>query len=426
MRIWLINHYAVPIQYYPLARTTNFAKYLMRMGHEVTIFAASAVHNSTVNLIEDGSLFREEYVDGIHYVYVRCRSYTGNGIGRISNMFEFAWRLESVCEQFPKPDAVLASSATPMACKEGLKLAKKYGVRAVAEVTDLWPESFVAYGLLSKYNPILIPMYHYEKKMYEYADEIVFSMEGAYDYIEDRGWQGSIPRAKIHYINNGVDLETFDYNKEHYTVDDEDLRDSETFKVIYVGSIRLVNNIGKLIDVAKRIKNPRIKFLLWGKGDELKMLQQLVIDEKIENVAFKGYVDKKYVPYIASQADLNIVSFLPASVDEKYGISPNKMFDYMAAGKPILTVFPSKYNPAVQIGAGEGVQSPSVENIAAAVVRFADMDGETYAKYCQNARKGAQQYDFKRLTEDLLAIMMQNRNMARKNIRRDNTWNLST
>ena len=166
MNIWLINHYAVPIQYYPLARTTNFAKYLMRMGHEVTIFAASAVHNSTVNLIEDGSLFREEYVDDIHYVYVRCRSYTGNGIGRISNMFEFARRLKSVCEKFEKPDAVLASSATPMACKEGLKIAKKYGVKAVAEVTDLWPESFVSFGLVSKCNPILVPMYWYEKKMY--------------------------------------------------------------------------------------------------------------------------------------------------------------------------------------------------------------------------------------------------------------------
>ena len=405
MRIWLINHYAVPIQYYPLARTTNFAKYLMRVGHEVTIFAASAVHNSTINLIEDGSLFREESVDGIHYVYVRCRSYTGNGIGRICNMFEFAWRLERVCEQFPKPDAVLASSATPMACKEGLKLAKKYGAKAVAEVTDLWPESFVSFGLVSKYNPILIPMYRYERKMYEYADEIIFSMEGAYDYIKDRGWEGSIPKSKVHYVNNGVDLEIFDYNKEHYAVEDEDLRDSETFKVIYVGSIRLVNNIGKLIDVAKRLKHTKVRFLLWGKGDELESLQRRVMDEHIENVVFKGYVDKKYVPSIASQADLNIVSFLPASVDEKYGISPNKMFDYMAAGKPILTVFPCKYNPAVQIGAGEGVGAPSVANIAAAVERFAKMDGAAYARYCQNARKGAAQYDFKRLTEELLAIM---------------------
>lgn len=406
MRIWLINHYAVPIQYYPLARTTNFAKYLMRTGHEVTIFAASAVHNSTVNLIEDGSLFREEYVDDIHYVYVRCRSYTGNGIGRISNMFEFAWRLNDVCKNYPKPDVVVATSATPPACMEGLRIAKRYGAKAIAEVTDLWPESFVSFGLVSKYNPVLIPMYLFEKKMYEYADEIIFSMEGAYDYIEDRGWQGSIPRTKTHYINNGVDLEIFDYNKEHYTVDDEDLRDRETFKVIYVGSIRLVNNIGKLIDVAKRIKNPKVKFLLWGKGDELKMLQQRVIDEKIENVVFKGYVDKKYVPYIASQADLNIVSFFSTSVLEKYGVSPNKMFDYMAAGKPILSIFPCRYNPAVQAGAGTDVRDASVESIVDAIRYYVEMDNRQYSDYCQNAWKGAEKYDFKTLTNNLLKLMV--------------------
>ncbi len=405
MRIWLINHYAVPEVYYPLIRTSNFAKYLMRMGHEVTIFAASSVHNSTINLIEDDALFREETVNDIHYVYIRCHSYEGNGMGRIRNMFEFPWRLESVCEKFPKPDAILASSATPMACRAGLGLAKKYGAKAVAEIVDLWPESFVSYGLVSKYNPMLIPMYRYEKKMYEYADEIIFSMEGAYDYIKDRGWEGSIPRAKTHYINNGVDLEIFDYNKEHYAIKDEDLENDGIFKVVYTGSIRLVNNIGKLLDAAKSINNPKVKILLWGKGNELEMLQQRVIDEKIENVVFKGYVDKKYVPYIASQADLNIVSFLPASVDEKYGISPNKLFDYMAAGKPILTVFPCKYNPAVQVGAGEDIEAPSAANIAAAIERFAAMDREKYLGYCQNARKGAEQYDFKRLTEKLLEIM---------------------
>lgn len=404
MRIWFINHYAVPIQYYPLARTTNFAKYLMRAGHEVKIFCASSVHNSDLNLMDDGALFKEETVDGISYVYVRVRSYKTK-MQRVLNMLDFAWNLKSVCDRYEKPDVIVASSQTPFACMRALRMAKQMGAKSIMEVTDLWPESFVSFGLVSKYNPILIPMYRYEKKMYEYADEIIFSMEGAYDYIKDRGWEGSIPKSKVHYMNNGVDLEIFDYNKEHYAVEDEDLRDSETFKVIYVGSIRLVNNIGKLIDVAKRLKHTKVRFLLWGKGDELESLQRRVMDEHIENVVFKGYVDKKYVPSIASQADLNIVSFLPASVDEKYGISPNKMFDYMAAGKPILTVFPCKYNPAVQIGAGEGVGAPSVANIAEAVERFAEMDGTAYARYCQNARKGAAQYDFKRLTEELLEIM---------------------
>ena len=113
MNIWLINHYAVPPKYYPLARTTNFAKYLMRMGHTVTVFAASSVHNSDVNLITNGSLYREETADGVHYVYVRCRQYSGNGAQRVINMFEFPRRLRRVCAKFPKPDAVLSTARRP-------------------------------------------------------------------------------------------------------------------------------------------------------------------------------------------------------------------------------------------------------------------------------------------------------------------------
>lgn len=405
LRIWLINHYAVPEAYHPLLRTTNFAKYLMRLGHEVTIFSASSVHNSTVNLIQDDVLFREETVNDVHYVYAKCRSYVGNGIGRISNMFEFAFRLPDVCGNFPKPDVIMASSATPLACMAGLRLAKKFGVRGIAEITDLWPESFIAYGLMSRSNPILFPMYCFERKMYEMADEIVFSMAGGYDYIKERGWEATIPRSKVHHINNGVDLEAFDYNREHYSVDDEDLQDDTTFKVIYVGSIRRVNNLGKLLDVAKQIKNPKIKFLIWGKGDELSSLQQRVSAENICNIEFKGYVDKRYIPHIVSHADLNIVHS-EASPIWRFGPSLNKMFDFLAAGKPILTDFPCKYNPVIECMAGIEISDAAPQNIAGEIEDFAALDKVQYAQYCKNARKGAEKYDFKNLTQVLLKIMI--------------------
>ncbi|MFR1759964.1 MAG: glycosyltransferase WbuB, partial [Christensenellaceae bacterium] len=121
MNIWLINHYAVPPQYYPLARQTYFAKYLMEMGHSVTIFAASTVHNSNQNLITDGAPYREETVNGVHYVYIRCRDYTGNGVSRIYNMMEFAWKLPGVCKRFPRPDAIVATSMPPVSCAAGIR-----------------------------------------------------------------------------------------------------------------------------------------------------------------------------------------------------------------------------------------------------------------------------------------------------------------
>lgn len=404
MNIWLINHYAVPPKYYPLARTTNFAKYLMRMGHTVTIFAASSVHNSDLNLITDDSLYREDTVDGIRYVYVRCRSYRGNGKQRIINMFEFSRRLPQVVKHYDRPDAVLASSATPPACMAGLRIAKKYGARAVAEISDLWPLSFVDYGMISAKNPALIPMYAYEKRMYQYADAVIFTMEGAYDYIVEKGWDKDIPKEKVHYINNGVDLELFRYNREHYQIEDEDLNNPDIFKVVYTGSIRKVNNLGLLLDAAKEVKDPKVKFLVWGDGDELSALRQRVIDEDIQNVVFKGRVEKKYVPHIVSESSLNIAHNTP-SLLFRFGISFNKIFDYMAAEKPILSDFPCPYNPAEMCGAGRAVEKATAKNIAAEIEYMTNLPVEKYNEYCNNAALAAVKYSFEELTKQLLTVI---------------------
>ena len=404
MRIWLINHYAVPPQYYPLARQNYFAKNLMRLGHEVTIFAASTVHNSDKNLIEDDTPYREDVVDGVHYVLIRCKGYHGNGASRILNMLEFARKLPGVCDKYPRPDAIVATSMPPMSCAAGIKLARKYGCRSIAEIADLWPESIVAYGIAGPRNPAVLYLRRLEKWIYTKADAVVFTMEGAYDYILEQGWEREIPRSKVHYINNGVDLEQFRYNREHFTVDDPDLTDPDTFKVIYTGSIRKVNNLGLLLDAAKELRDPRVRFLIWGDGDERPMLEQRVKDENIGNVVFKGRVEKKFVPSIVSRADVNIAHCISTPVD-RYGISFNKMFEYFAAGKIVLSDFPTEYNPALQCHAGITVEEASAPNIAEAIEHLAALPEQERTLYEQNSRAAAHKYDFKNLTEELLDVI---------------------
>lgn len=404
MRIWLINHYAVPPRYYPLARQNYFAKYLMRAGHEVTIFAASTVHNSDLNLIEDDTPYREDVVDGVHYVLIRCKSYHGNGVSRILNMLEFARKLPGVCNKYPRPDAIVATSMPPMSCAAGIKLARKYGCRGIAEIADLWPESIVAYGIAGPRNPAVLYLRRLEKWIYTKSDAVVFTMEGAYDYIKEQHWESAVPRSKVHYINNGVDLELFDYNREHFKAEDKDLEDPETFKVVYTGSIRRVNGLGLLLDTAKEVKNPRVRFLIWGDGDERAALEQRVRDEHIDNVIFKGRVEKKFVPSIVSRADVNIAHCVSTPVD-RYGISFNKMFEYFAAGKIVLSDFPTEYNPALQCHAGITVEEASAPNIAEAIEHLAALPEQERTLYEQNSRAAAHKYDFKNLTEELLDVI---------------------
>lgn len=404
MNIWLINHYAVPPKYYPLARQTYFAKYLMAMGHTVTIFAASSVHNSTLNLITDDRKWREETVDGVHYVYIKCCDYQGNGLKRIYNICEFAWKLPGVCKHFPKPDAIVATSMPPTSCAMGVHLGRKWGCKTVAEIADLWPESIVAYGIAGPHNPAVLALRRLEKWIYKKADAVVFTMEGAYDYIIEQGWDKEIPRSKVHYINNGVDLEQFDYNKEHFRVEDADLDDPDTFKVVYTGSIRRVNNLGLLLDAAKCVKDPRVKFLIWGDGDERAALEQRVREEHIGNVTFKGKVEKKYIPSIVSRADLNFAHNTPSYLF-RYGISFNKLFDYFAAGRPILCDFHCSYNPAITYGAGIEAADAKAPQIAAVIDHLASLSASDRRTMGANARRGAEDYDFKRLTDKLIAII---------------------
>lgn len=404
MNIWLINHYAVPPKYYPLARQTNFAKHLMALGHDVTIFAASTVHNSDMNLITDKQRFREETVDGVHYVYIKCMDYRDNGLKRIYNMCEFAWKLPGVCKKFPKPDAIVSTSMPPMSCAAGVKLAKKYKCKGIAEIADLWPESIVAYGIAGKNNPAVILLRILEKWIYKKADAVVFTMENAYQYIREQGWEKQIPESKVFYVNNGVELSAFKYNRDNFVAEDSDLDNKELFKVVYTGSIRKVNNLGLLLDAAKKIEDPRVRFLIWGDGDELPELKKRVADEKIDNVVFKGRVNKSFVPSIVSRADLNIAHNTPSPIF-RYGISFNKLFDYLAAGKPVLSDFPCGHNPAVIGNAGVEVTEPTPENISDAVMRFANMDEEQYRTYSENALAASEEYSFEALTKKLLSVI---------------------
>lgn len=411
MRVWLINHYAVPTKYYPLARPANFAKYLMRAGHEVTIFAASSVHNADLNLITDGSLYKEDVVDGIHYVYVRDISYEGNGRRRILNMLLFPPRLGRVCKHFPKPDAILSVSSTPMACMKGLKLAKKYGCKSAAEIADLWPETFVAYDLVSGRNPLVKLMYAYEKRLYASAPAIIFTMEGGRDYIVGKGWDqgqgGPVSLEHVHHINNGIDLEAYDADRRNLAFPDADLDDPGSFKVIYTGAIRKANDLSILVDTAETLRRSGrldIKLILFGDGDEKAALEREAARRGLDNIVFKGNVSKRAIPYVLSKADLCLLHHKPTPIS-KFGMSMNKQFDYLASGQPILSNAKTAYDLIERHHCGDAQNLADADAYAGAICGFADMEPAKRREYGQNARQAAQEYDFAKLTQTLMEIM---------------------
>ena len=324
------------------------------------------------------------------------------------NLFPVA---KEIAKIYGKPDVILASSVHPLALVAGIKIAKKYKKPCVCEVRDLWPETLVAYGCLNKNNIIVKLLYSGEKWIYKNANFLIFTMEGGKQYIIDKGWDiengGPIDISKVYHINNGVDLGSFDYNKKHYTLDDDDINNEDFFKVVYAGSIRKANNLEIVLNAAKYIKaasKNEIKFLIYGDGNQRDYLQKKCQLENINNVIFKGKVNKKYIPYIVSNSDLNILNYSYNDI-WKYGGSQNKIFEYLAAGKPVLSTIKMGYDILEKYGAGISLNNQSAENIGENILKIYQMPGEKYNNLCKNARCAAQDYDFKVLTKKLINLI---------------------
>jgi len=401
-KVWLVNPFAMPPQYEPRIQTLKRAQYLMQHGFDVTIIGGSFLHNTSINLITNNSKFIRAEYDGIKFLHIKTNNYKGNGVSRVFNLLLFHFRLYMLAKDFDKPDVISQLATVPFG-NIIYYVAKRFGAKYIVDVVDLWPESFVEYGLIGKKNPLLKVLYAAEKWLYERADEIVFTMEGGKDYLVEKGWDlgsgGNIDLNQVHYINNGVDLKDFDKNKHLHKIDDADLDNDKFFKVIYVGSIRLANDLKKLVQAAEILKSEEnIKFLIYGDGDERAFLEDYCKTKNLNNILFKQkWVDLKYIPYILTKSSLNILNYKTSNI-ARFGGSQSKSFQYMASGKPICANLNMGYCPITKHNAGLAQKFNDSEEYANAILSFVNMDVEQYRHMCSNSRELAESYDYEKLT----------------------------
>ncbi len=407
MKIWIINQYNMPPEYGHLNRHHNFGKYLKRLGHEPYVFVGSYLHNTNIQMIKDKILYKRYEACEYPYFFIRTCDYSKSKIKRIYAMFEFYHNLVKAVNNMGNPDVILGSSAHPLAAIAAIRLAKKYKCKSIVEIRDLWPETIVAYKIINKNNPIIKLLYAGEKWIYKKADKLIFTMEGGRDYIIKQGWDlehgGPINLDKVYHINNGVDLDVFEYNRENCFFKDEDLDDDTTFKVVYAGSIRLVNNVKSIVDAAQVINvrySNKIKFLIYGEGSDKAYLERYCANNGISNIVFKGFTDKKNIPYILSKSNLNIMHFEQNSI-KQYGASLNKLFEYFASGKPTVSDCEFAYDLIKRYNCGVVVDNANSEQMAEVIEKFYKMPAEEYKVFSDNAIRAAHDFDFKLLTKKL-------------------------
>lgn len=406
--IWLVNKYAMPPQYESRLRTNKFAQYLQQMGYEVTIFGSSFMHNMDFDLIKGKSMYMERDYDDLHFVHIKsCKYRKTAGAGRIWSEIQFHYRLVRICKKFKKPDLVVATTF-PLFSNPLLDYCGRNEIKYITETLDWWPDDFVDFGLVGAKNPVVKFLFWRAKRNYEKSDAIVISCKGCHQYFKDKKWDtdqgGLVDLTRVHYINNGVDLSDFECWKNQYVLDDEDLKSAKK-RIVYLGSIRFANNIIQLIKAAECLQDYEdVLFLIYGDGNDREPLIEYCEKHQLRNVRFKDkWIDPKYVPFILSQSYLNILNY--TAHFGKYGVSSSKMFQYMAAGKPIVCNVDIMYSDIVANKIGICREMKDEHDYADSIRIILDLPEREYSLMCERAKKVANEYDYPYLAKQMADVI---------------------
>ncbi len=326
-RITYVSQYFVSADQPGGVRHWQHTRALATRGHDVTVITSYVQHKErTIAPQYRGRKIVTEQEGDLRIM----RTYSTPGYGvdlrsRAANYGSFAFWAGVAAARAPRPDVVIASSPSLPAAAAAAGIAQARRARFVLEVRDLWPDSLVEMGLLS--NPRAIAAARrMERYCYRRADRIVTLTEGIRDGVIAAG----VPAAKVSLITNGVDL---DIGAGSEPVD---LAPGE-FVAMYVGAHGTYSALDTLLGAA-RVSDPGVRFVLVGGGDQKAGLVARAAEQGLDNVTFIDPVPKKDVPSWLARADVCLLPY--QDVPLFAGALPNKAFDYLGAGRPIIAGAP--------------------------------------------------------------------------------------
>ena len=372
MNILLINHYAGSTRHGMEFRPFYLAREWVRAGHCVQIVAASFSHIRAIQP-ELNDFVLNEQIEGIDYRWYATPSYQGNGAGRVKNMLAFMralWRDGPRLARVFKPDVVIASSTYPMDIWPARRIAKLANAKLVYEVHDLWPLSPMELGRMSKWHPFIMWVQMAEDYAYRHADKVVSILPKAKEYMCSRG----MAPQKFVYVPNGVDEEEWAQSADLPQEVKESLdalRAKGLPLVGYAGTHGLSNALDVLLDAASRLKG-KAEVVMVGTGPDREALLARVASEGLTNVTMLPAISKQSIPRFLDDVDIAYIGWHPNPL-YRFGISPNKLMDYMMAGKPVVHSVSAGNDPVTEAGCGITVPPGDIVAVVDAVLELAAM-----------------------------------------------------
>ena len=374
MNILYINHYAGSSRHGMEYRPYFMAKRWVRDGHQVTIAASSYSHLRSKNPDLKGRRTLAETIDGVRYFWINGPAYEGNGMGRIRNMLSFLHGLKKyaveICAQ-GTPDVVIASSTYPLDIYPAKKIAEQSGAMLIYEVHDLWPLSPIELGGMSPKHPYIRLMQKAEDECYKSSDYVVSILPCAKEHMIEHG----MAAEKFVYIPNGIVKEDWEQpSSSEPPVYQEKLlryRQEGYFLIGYTGAHGIANALDSFVEAGEALREQRIKLILVGPGPERERLIQKVKDLGLEQtVELLPAVKRGDMPGLLQQFDALYVG-LQRQPLFRFGVSPNKLMEYMMAAKPVIFAIEAGNDMVADAKCGISIPPEDSDAIAKAAISLA-------------------------------------------------------
>ena len=379
-------------------RSYEFARRLVRNGHRVTMLTSDSDLSDL--RIPAGARSARLQVEGIEVVAVRAPYSQKMGtLGRIQSFLLFMLRSSWIACRLPRHDVVIATSTPLTVGVPGLLAALVRRTPLVFEVRDLWPEAPIQMGVIR--NPAVIGLLRaFERLVYRQSAHVIALSPGMRDGVRAAG----TPAEKISVIPNCSDLDLFRPGDPPQDVlDCFGLEDA--FVVAYAGSMGEANAVDVLVDAAELLRDRAdVRFLLIGQGKQAQAVQEDVARRGLRNVVFAGSVPRREVVGLLQASHVALVLFrdLPILATN----SPNKLFDALAAGRPVIVNSDGWTRALVERhDVGRFARPGSAESLASEILWLRDHPDERSAMG-RNARRLAQaEFDRDKLAARFEAVL---------------------
>lgn len=322
------------------------------------------------------------------FFWIKAPNYSGNGLARLLNMITFGLKCVAlpyvavVTRKNRKPSLVWGSSPSLFAGVSAWALSKLLHTPFVLEIRDIYPQSIVALGRASSRHPFIRALRSIEKFLYRRANLIISPLKHVDVHVES-----SIGRSRpFIWVPNYADLS----QRPEPTPAAES---PDPFVIVYTGTLGLANEMSVAVEALALLQEDGVELHLYGAGVALPALKRQAESLGLGNIRFMEPLPKPQIYQVQSRADALLIIVKDSPLYE-FGLSPNKLYDYLASGSPTIYVCAASYDPVAEVGAGISVPSVTPQALAEAVRELKQMPARARTEMGRRGRAlVSQEYD---------------------------------